>query len=248
MSGHSKWHNIRLKKGKADAARGKVFTKISKEIMLAVREGGPDPDMNYRLSAVIDKAKSNNMPNANIDRAIKKGAGEDEAGSIEEIILEGYGPHGIAILVEAATDNKNRTIPEIRSLFGKYGGSLGEAGCVSWMFDRKGLITVPAEEAGEEEMFEKALEAGAEDLKKEDDVFHIYTDPTDLMEVRKNLKEQGLKIDSAEFTMIPQNEITLGKSQAESILKLVDSIEDNDDVQKVHANMDIPDEIMAEIS
>jgi YebC/PmpR family DNA-binding regulatory protein len=248
MSGHSKWHNIRLKKEKADSTRGKIFTRVSKEIMLAVREGGSDPDSNFRLSAAVQKAKAVNMPNNNIQRAIDKASGSGGQGDgIEEAMYEGYGPHGVAIMVEAATDNKNRTVPEIRSTFSKYGGSMGESGCVSWLFEKKGIIQVKSESIDEETLFEIALEAGADDMSPQGDVFEITTDPTALYAVKKVLEENNVTIESAELTMIPKNEIKLDKLQAQSVLKLVEMLEENDDVQNVYANFDIPDEVMAEI-
>jgi YebC/PmpR family DNA-binding regulatory protein len=248
MSGHSKWHNIRLKKEKADSARGKIFTRVSKEIMLAVREGGADPDSNFRLANAIQKAKSVNMPNNNIQRAIDKASGAGGQGDgIEEATYEGYGPHGVAVMVETATDNKNRTIPEIRSTFSKYGGAMGESGCVNWIFDRKGLITVKSDSISEEDLFEKALEAGADDMSLQGEVFEILTDSTALYEVKNTIESNGITVESAELTMIPKNEIKLDKAQAQSVLKLIEMLEENDDVQNVYANFDIPDEVMAEI-
>lgn len=245
MSGHSKWHNIKVKKEKVDAKRGKMFTRISREIMLAVKEGGSDADANYRLATAMQKAKEVNMPSVNIKRAIEKASGESSGQGLEETTYEGYGPHGVAILIEAATDNKNRTVPEIKNIFGKNGGSMGETGCVSWMFDRKGLIQVSAEGISEEEMFEIALEAGAEDIEAEDELYNITTEYSSLYEVKKQLEEKKIKVESAELTMIPQNEVKLDKSQAEAILKLVESLEDHDDIQNVYANFDIPDDVMA---
>jgi YebC/PmpR family DNA-binding regulatory protein len=248
MSGHSKWHNIRLKKEKTDSAKGKIFTRVSKEIMLAVREGGADPDSNYRLATAVAKAKSVNMPNSNIQRAIDKASGASGDGqSFEETTYEGYGPHGVAFLVEVATDNKNRTVPEIRSAFSKYGGAMGESGCVAWIFDKKGLILVKSEDISEDSLMEIALEAGAEDINKEEDNFEIITEPTSLYQVKRNLEEKKISIESAELTMIPKNDVKLNKTQAESVLKLMEALEDNDDVQNVYANFDIPDEVMATI-
>jgi len=245
MSGHSKWHNIRVKKEKMDAKRGKVFTRISKEIMLAVKEGGPDPDANYRLSTVIQKAKEVNMPNTNIQRAIDRASGELSGEGLEEVVYEGYGPYGVAIFIEAATDNKNRTVPDIRNIFSKYGGSLGESGCVAWMFDRKGLITINTDNTTEEELFEIALESGAEDMKKEGDTYQIITAFEDFYDVKKNLQNKKIPMDSADITMIPQNEVTLNKSQAETVMNLMEALEDHDDIQNVYANFDIPDDVVA---
>lgn len=249
MSGHSKWHNIRLKKEKVDSKRGKMFTRVSKEIMLAVKEGGPDPDGNHRLAAAIQKAKEVNMPKTHITRAIDKMTGDGSGSNIEEVTYEGYGPHGVAVLVETATDNKNRTVPEIRNIFTKYGGAMGEAGCVAWIFDKKGLITVKTDAIGEDELFELIIDAGAEDLKRDDDeeVFEIYTEFTALSEVKKYLQEKNIPIESSDITMIPKNEVILNKSQAETVLKMMDLMEENDDVQDVHANFNIPEEILAEL-
>ncbi|MFP4497535.1 MAG: YebC/PmpR family DNA-binding transcriptional regulator [Vulcanimicrobiota bacterium] len=248
MSGHSKWHNIRLKKSKQDQARGKVFTKVSKEIMLAVKEGGPDPDANFRLSAAIDKAKQVNMPNSNIKRAIDKASGAGGDGDMEESVYEGYGPHGVAIMVETATDNKNRTIPEVRNIFSKHGGSMGEAGCVAWMFDKKGIITVKADQVKEDELMEVALEAGAEDMSREEGLFEITTEPSNFAAVTRALKARKIPIESSDLSMIPQNEIDITTvDAAKTIINLMDALEDNDDVQKVHANFNIPDDLMAKV-
>ncbi len=249
MSGHSKWHNIRLKKEKMDSKRGKMFTRVSKEIMLAVKEGGPDPDGNHRLAAAIQKAKEVNMPKTHISRAIDKIVGDGTGSNIEEVTYEGYGPHGVAVLVETATDNKNRTVPEIRNIFSKYGGAMGEAGCVAWIFDKKGLITVKTDVIGEDELLELILEAGAEDLKRDDDeeVFEIYTEFTALSEVKNYLQEKNIPMESSDVTMIPKNEVKLNKAQAETVLKMMELFEENDDVQDVHANFNIPEEILAEL-
>lgn len=247
MSGHSKWHNIKLKKEKTDAQRGKVFTRISKEIIIAAKEGGPDPAANFRLAAVIDKAKQVNMPNSNIQRAIEKASGGAGGEAFEEAVLEGYGPHGVAILVHAATDKRTRTVPEIRNIFGKFGGALGEAGCVAWMFDKKGLIAVKADDANEDELMEIALEAGAEDLTRQGAVFEITTQPSALMSVKKALEAKKIPLESTDMTMIAKNEIKLSKAQAETVLKLMETLEDNDDVQNVYANFDIPEEVMAQM-
>ena len=249
MSGHSKWHNIRLKKEKMDSKRGKIFTRVSREIMLAVKEGGPDPDGNHRLSAAIQKAKEVNMPKTHIKRAIDKASGEGSGAGIEEVVYEGYGPYGVAILIETATDNRNRTVPEIRNILSKQGGSMGESGCVAWIFDKKGLITIKMDTIEEDELFEVALEAGAEDLSKdeEQELFEVYTEFTSLFDVKKALEAKNIKLESAEATMIPKNEVKLDKAQALSILKLMDALEENDDVQNVHANFNIPQEILEEI-
>lgn len=245
MSGHSKWHNIRVKKQKMDAQRGKTFTRLSREIMLAVREGGADPDYNYRLSAAIAKAKEMNMPSSNIERAIERATGGPGGEGLEEITLEGYGPNGVAIMVNAVTDNRNRTIPEIRNIFSKHGGSLGEAGCVSWIFEKKGIITVKVEDTGEYELMEAALKGGAEDMSREGNLFQVTTEPSNFMAVKERLKEEEIPMESADITMIPKNEVKLDGAQAKSTLNLMEDLENHDDVQDVYANFDIPDEIMA---
>jgi YebC/PmpR family DNA-binding regulatory protein len=241
MSGHNKWSTIKHKKGAADAKRGKIFTKIIKEISVAAKLGGSDPGANPRLRTAIDKAKNENMPKDNIERAIKKGAGEMEGVNYEEIIYEGYGPGGVAVLVEVMTDNRNRTVSEVRSIFTKCNGNMGEAGCVSWMFDKKGLIIFP-KNIDFDKLFEAAIEAGAEDVADQDEQIEVTTDPSSFMEVRDALETSGFKFDSAEVTMIPQTMVQLEGKQAESMLKMMDRLEDNDDVQNVYANFDISTE------
>jgi len=238
MSGHNKWSTIKHKKGAADAKRGKVFTKIIKEISVAAKLGGADPAANPRLRTAIDKAKAENMPKDNIERAIKKGAGGMEGVTYEEIIYEGYGPGGAAVLVEVMTDNRNRSVSDIRSIFTKSNGNMGEAGCVAWIFSKKGLITL---EKGIdfEQLFEAAIEVGAEDVSEEDEQFEVTSDPGNFIEVREALAAKGFKFISAEVTMIPQTMVPLEGKQAESMLKLMDKLEDNDDVQNVYANFDI---------
>ena len=238
MSGHNKWSTIKHKKGAADAKRGKVFTKIIKEISVAAKLGGADLAANPRLRTAIDKAKAENMPKENMERAIKKGAGGMEGVTYEEIIYEGYGPGGVAVLVEVLTDNRNRSVSDIRSIFAKSNGNMGEAGCVSWIFSKKGLITY---EKGIdfEQLFEAALEAGAEDVTEEDEQFEVTTDPSNFIEVRESLTAKGFKFADAEVTMIPQTMVPLEGKHAESMLKLMDKLEDNDDVQNVYANFDI---------
>jgi YebC/PmpR family DNA-binding regulatory protein len=248
MSGHSKWHNIREKKSKMDAQKGKLFTTVSREIMMAVKEAGPEPESNYRLKMAIQKAKDVNMPQDNIKRTIERASGAGGE-NIEEVIYEGYGPHGVAIIVEAATDNRNRTAAEIRNLFSKSGGSLGEAGCVAWMFDKKGLIEISAEKiASEDELMMMALEAGAEDLKKEEDVFQILTEPSKLNQVRIFLEGGKIPIESAEISMMPRNTVVLDKNQAPQLLRLMETLEEQNDVQQVYANFDIPAQILEEVS
>jgi len=247
MSGHSKWSTIKHKKGAADAKRGKVFTKLIKELTVAARTGGGDPDGNPRLRSAIAGAKAQNMPKDNIERAIKKGTGELEGVNYEEVILEGYGPSGVAVLVESLTDNRNRTIAEVRHTFAKYGRSLGEAGSVAWMFHQKGLIAVNQEEVDEDKLMEVALEAGAEDVRLEEHQFEVVTAPEELDTVREAIEGEGISIEMAEITMLPQSTIELDRDHAVKMLKLMDVLEDNDDVQNVYANFDISDEIMESI-
>jgi len=248
MSGHSKWSTIKRKKGKADAERGRTFTKLIKEITMAAREGGGDINANARLRTAVAAARAANMPADNIKRAIMKGTGELEGVRYEQSSYEGYGPGGVAILVEVLTDNKNRTVSEIRHIFTKNGGSLGEVGCVGWMFDRKGYIVVPKSKIGEDELMEKAIESGASDILTSGDSYEIYTDYGDLDFVRSSLEKAGLEVESAEITMIPQSTIKLDGKQAEQMLRLYESLEDNDDVSKVFANFDIDESIMEKIS
>ncbi len=237
MSGHSKWHNIQQKKGKTDAARANIFTKIGRELAVAVKEGGPDPNSNSKLAQVIAKAKDNNMPNDNITRSIKKASGELGSINYEEMVYEGYGVGGTALIVEALTDNKNRTAGDVRHLFDKFGGSMGTTGCVSFMFKRKGVITVSKEDVSEDDLMLYALDAGAEDINSEDDeVFEVYTDTAALAEVRKNLEAAGVAILSAEAQMIPDNYVTPTEEQQSSIIKLIDRLEELDDVQNVYHN------------
>lgn len=245
MSGHSKWHTIKHKKGALDAKRGKIFTKLIKEITVAARVGGSgDVDQNARLRKVVTDAKGMNMPNDTIDRAIKRGTGELEGVNYEEITYEGYGIGGVAVLVETMTDNRNRTVAELRHLFSKNGGNLGEAGSVAWMFDKKGLIVVDKEAKSEDELFEIAIEAGADDVQDEGDVFEIYTSPENHEAVEKSIKDAGIEPQASEISMIPQNYIELTGDDAKKMLKLYDALEDNDDVQKVYANFDIDESEM----
>lgn len=244
MSGHSKWHTIKHKKGALDAKRGKIFTKLIKEITVASRDGGGDVDMNPRLRKAVSDAKSENMPNDTIDRAIKRGTGELEGVNYEEITYEGYGPNGVAILIETMTDNRNRTVAELRHLFSKNGGNLGESGSVAWIFDRKGYIVVNKTAKSEEELFEIAIEAGAEDLKDEDDVFEIYTDPDNYEAVSDAVKNAGITPQVSEISMIPQTYIHLENADAKTMLKLYEAIDDQDDVQKLYANFDIDESDM----
>ncbi len=239
MSGHSKWHSIKHKKGAADAKRGKIFTRLIREITVAARDGGGDPDMNPRLRKAIADGKAANMPNDNIDRAIKRGTGELEGVSYDEITYEAYGPGGVAILIETMTDNRNRTVAEIRHLLSKNGGNLGESGSVSWMFDRKGYFVVDKAAKSEDELFEIAIEAGAEDLKDDDDNFEIFSDQDSFEDVKNALGEAGVETQVAEISMIPQNFVKLEGGDAQTMLKLYDAIDDHDDVQNVYSNFDI---------
>ena len=244
MSGHSKWSTIKHKKGAADAKRGKLFTKLIKEITVAARESGGDPDANPRLRTAIAAAKAENMPKDNIERAIKKGTGELEGVSYEENSYEGYGPGGAAILVESLTDNKNRAVAEIRHIFNKYGGNMGENGCVAWMFDKKGYFNVAKSDADEEQLMEIALEAGAEDVREEEESFEVITAPEDFEAVKEALEGAEIPFSDAEVTMLPQNMSPLEGSDAERMLKLMDAMDDCDDVQKVYTNADIPEELV----
>ncbi len=247
MSGHSKWSSIKHKKAAVDAKRGKIFTKVIREITVAARAGGKDPGANPRLRTALAAAKSVNMPSDNIDRAIKKGIGELPGTTYEEVTYEGYGISGVAVLLEVTTDNKNRTVAEIRSIFTKAGGSLGENGCVSWMFDKVGLITVSAGEIGEDEMLELALESGADDMELVDNVYEIKTAP-DMLEAVRSALEGKVAIEMAELTMIPQNSITLEEDDAKKMLRLMDALDDHDDVLKAYANFDIPDQVMEKLT
>jgi YebC/PmpR family DNA-binding regulatory protein len=249
MSGHSKWSTIKHKKGAADAKRGKIFTKLIKEITLSARLSGSDPDGNARLRTAILAAKDENMPKDNIDRAIKKGSGSGEGTvTYEEIVYEGYGPGGVAVIVEVMTDNKNRTVAEIRHIFSKYGGNLGENGCVAWIFEKKGSFLIDKKTIGEDELMELALDAGADDVREDEHEYEVLTSPAAFEDVRKALEGKGLKILSATIGMIPQNTVELGEDKASSMLKLMEKMEDNDDVQNVYANFDIADEIMERLS
>ncbi|HKJ04891.1 MAG TPA: YebC/PmpR family DNA-binding transcriptional regulator [Geopsychrobacteraceae bacterium] len=246
MAGHSKWANIKHRKGAQDAKRGKVFTKLIKEITVAARIGGGDFETNPRLRLAVDKAKQANMPKDNIERGIKKGTGDLDGVTYEEGIFEGYGPGGVAVIVEFLTDNRTRTVADVRHAFNKYGGSLGVSGSVAFMFDRKGQIAFD-EENDFDAIFEAALEAGAEDVKEEDGAIEVLTDPAEFETVKNNLDEQGLVSRSAEITMIPQNMTAIEGKQADSLMKMIDVLEDNDDVQNVYANYDISDEEMERI-
>ena len=248
MSGHSKWSQIKHKKAHTDAKRGKAFTKIVKEISIAARSGGGDPDGNPRLRTAIEKAKDVNMPHDNIKKAIMKGTGELPGVSYEEFVYEGYGPAGVAIIIEVMTDNKNRTVPEIRHIMGKNGGNLGETGCVSWMFDKKGYILVSKAKASEDTVMSVALDAGAEDMKNDpnEENYEIITSPDEFNNVKAAIEKAGIPVESSEITMLPKNYVALDGKAAEQMVRLMDALEEHDDVQNVYANFDIPDEVAEE--
>jgi YebC/PmpR family DNA-binding regulatory protein len=246
MAGHSKWANIRRRKGAVDVKRGKIFTKLAKEITVAARMGGGDIDANPRLRSAVAAAKAENMPKDNWERAIKKGTGELEGVSYEESTYEGYGPGGAAVFVESLTDNKNRAVAEIRHIFSKRGGSLGESGCVAWMFDKKGVITVDKDQADEEKLMEVALEAGAEDVRDGGEQFEVLTEPSDFEAVRDAVAAAGIEFSSAEVTMVPQNTTPVEGRDAEKMVDLMEALDDCDDVQKAYTNADIPDEFFEE--
>jgi len=248
MSGHSKWSSIKHKKGKADAERGKIFTKLIKEITVSARDGGGDVEGNPRLRAAIHAAKAANMPAANIEKAIKKGTGELPGVSYEEVSYEGYGPGGVAIYVEALSDNKNRTVSELRHVFAKNSGHIGESGCVAWMFKRKGYVVVEQEKASEDELLEIILDAGAEDLMEDGSNYEIFTPPEDFEAVVNALKEHDIELAASNLGYIPQNYVKLEGKQAQQLLRLMEELEDHDDVQHVWANFDIDEEEIAKYS
>ncbi|MGO1371605.1 MAG: YebC/PmpR family DNA-binding transcriptional regulator [Senegalia sp. (in: firmicutes)] len=241
MAGHSKWANIKHRKGRQDAKKGKIFTKLARSITVAVKEGGDDPEYNTELANAIEKAKTENMPNDNIDRAIKKGSGDLDGVTYEEITYEGYGPNGVAVMVECLTDNKNRTAADVRHFFSKYNGNLGATGCVSFMFDRKGILLIEKNDhIDEEELMMNSIEAGAEDFQVEDEYFEITTSPEDFKDVRENLKSMGCEFSTAEVSFIAQNETKLDdEKDLKNMEKLIDNLEDHDDVQEVHHNWDM---------
>ena len=242
MSGHSKWANIKRKKGKNDAIRGKITTKIGREITIAVRMGGADPTGNMRLKLALQKAKENNIPKENIKRAIQKGAGASEGQSYEEIIYEGYGPAGVAVTVNVLTDNRNRAAAEVRHLFSKHGGNLGETGCVAWMFKNRGVFIVAGDQADEDRLMEIALEAGADDVKAEEDSFEIQTAPEVFDAVEKALADNHIETEHAQITMVPDNTIALDEEGGRKLENLIDALEDLEDVQDVYHNGEIPDD------
>jgi len=248
VSGHSKWSTIKRKKAAVDARRGKVFTRLIKEITVAAREGGGDPEMNPRLRTAVDNAKAQNMPADNIDKAIQRGTGEMEGVNYVHVTYEGYAPGGVALFIECLTDNENRTVASIRHLLTRHGGNLGKDGSVAWMFDQKGQILVPSRGHDEETVFLAAIDAGAEDVVSEEGYFRVMTPFTEFQAVQDALHESGVEIEEAELAMIPKSTIAVDGSTAERVLKLVDALEDDDDVQKVAANFDIPEEILAQVS
>jgi len=245
MSGHSKWHNIRLRKGKQDAVRSKLFTKIAREIIVAAKEGGGNADSNLRLKLAIQKARENSMPADNIKRAIQRGTGEVDGANYDEITYEGYGPGGVAVLVACLTDNRNRTVAELRNIFTKCGGNLGESGCVAWMFEQTGLIQIPGDKADEDSVMMATMDAGAEDIRVEGDTIEVLCRPVDLSSVRDAVTAADIEFASAEVTMLPNSTVRIEDSkEASQILRLLDALDDIDDVQQVYANFDIPDELM----
>ncbi|HUF53963.1 MAG TPA: YebC/PmpR family DNA-binding transcriptional regulator [Dehalococcoidia bacterium] len=246
MGGHSHWSTIKRSKGAADAKRGQIFTRCSREISVAAREGGGDPTMNPRLRLAIEKAKEQNMPNDTIKRAIEKGAGGGEGANLEEIVFEGYGPGGVAILVEVVTDNRNRSVSALRTALSRGGGNLGESGSVAWQFESKGLITIEADGADPDELALAAIDAGADDVQVDGSIIEVHTAPTELAQVRTKLADGGFKIASAELSMIPKNTVPVDQDAARQALRLLDTIEDLDDVQKVYSNADFPEAALME--
>lgn len=244
MSGHSKWHNIRLRKGAQDAKRGNLFTKLAKEIIMAAKAGGGNPDSNLRLRLAIQKARENSMPQDNIKRNIQRGTGEIEGAVFEDVTYEGYGPGGVAVLVECATDNRNRTVANIRNIFSKHGGRMGESGSVAYRFRPIGLITIAANATDEETLFNIALEAGAEDVRNDGEHFEVVAQPEDFATVRQAIETANISIANAEYTMEPGDTVALNDKDAALTLRLMDALEENEDVQNVHANFDIPDEVL----
>ncbi len=248
MAGHSHWAQIKHKKAKIDAQRGKLFSKLIREITVAARLGDPNPEFNPRLRTAIEQAKKANMPLETIERAIKKGTGEIEGASFEEVMYEGYGPGGVAVMVIATTDNRNRTTSEVRHTFTKHGGNLGSSGCVSYLFEKKGLIEVPAGEHSEEEIFEKAVEAEAEDVQTGEEVHLIYTDPENLYQVKETLEKLGVKVEKAQITWVPTTSVEVKDPEtAKKVIKLIDALDDLEDVQQVISNFEIPDEVMTRV-
>ncbi len=248
MSGHSKWSQIKRQKGVNDSKRGQIFTKLGREITVAARDGGGDPDANFRLRLAVQRARENNMPVENIDRAIKRGTGGGEGAALEEITYEGYGVGGAAILVDAMTDNKNRAAADVRSTFTRHGGGLGESGCVGWLFDKRGVISVEVGNQDEDELSLLAIDAGAEDVKVEDGTLEVYTDPGEMEAVRQALESRKLTITNAEVTMIPKTTVQLDPKGTITVMKMMEKLEELDDVQAVHSNIEVSEEALAEYS
>lgn len=245
MSGHSKWATIKRKKASTDAKRGQVFTKFAKEIAIAAREGGADTDMNFKLRLVVEKAKANNMPKDNIERAIRRGAGLEKGDALQEITYEGYGPHGVAVIVQVVTDNRNRAVSEIRRWFTRTGGSLAEAGAVAWQFESKGYLALEPNDHDPDQIFEVAVEWGAEDVVIGSDLIEIYTSPDSFQIVREALEKRGIALESAAITMVPKTTISLAEKEAFQNMTLISNLEELDDIQEVFTNLDITDELMA---
>jgi YebC/PmpR family DNA-binding regulatory protein len=250
LSGHSKWSSIKHKKGAADAKRGKLFSKLSRAIIVAAKEGGGDPANNLALQNAIEKAKSYSMPKDNIDRAIAKGSGADaDADAFETIVYEGYGPEGVAVIVEALTDNRNRTAADVRHVFSKHGGNLGATGAVAWQFDRRGVVVVPADGVDEEELLLVAADGGAEDVERDGDVFQVTSEPEQLSAVREAIEAAGMTVDSSELSLIPKTTVAVeDEAKARQVMRLIDALEDNDDVQDVYANFDIPERVLEAVA
>jgi len=248
MAGHSKWKQIKRQKGVADQRRGALFTKLAREITLAAKQGGADPDGNFRLRLAVQNARDNNMPAENIQRAISRATGPSEGGDLLEITYEGYGPAGVAILIEAMTDNRNRTVGEIRSVFSRAGGNLGESGSVAWQFESRGVITISTDGTSDDEIADAAIEAGADDFRLDTDSVDVFTAPSDLESVRQALLDSGLEILSAELSMIAKSSIAVEAKEAEQIIRLLEKLEDLDDVQKVYSNAEFSDEVLAAVS
>jgi YebC/PmpR family DNA-binding regulatory protein len=250
VSGHSKWSSIKHKKGAADARRGKLFSKLSRAIIVAAKEGGPDPANNLALQNAIEKARSYSMPKDNIDRAIAKGSGAGaDAEAFETVVYEGYGPEGVAVIVEALTDNRNRTASDVRHLFAKHGGNLGATGAVAWQFERRGVVVVPADEADEEELLLVAADGGADDVERDGTVFHVTSAPEALAAVRSAIEAAGIPVDSAELQMVPKTTVSVDdEAKARQVMRLVDALEENDDVQDVYANFDIPERVLEAVA
>ncbi|MFZ5810531.1 MAG: YebC/PmpR family DNA-binding transcriptional regulator [Thermodesulfobacteriota bacterium] len=247
MAGHSKWKNIQARKSVQDVKKGKVFTKVTKELMLAARAGGGDPNINARLKSAIAAAKAVNLPKDKIDTAIKKGTGELAGENFDEVTYEGYGPGGVAILVEAATDNRNRTVAEIRHIMSKNGGSMGEAGCVGWMFVKKGVLTFAKDAYSEDQVMEVGLEHGADEVADEGDVWEVHTSPEAFETARQGFEAAGMACGEAEISMVPANTVAVDAETGAKIIRLMEALEDNDDVQKVHSNFDLPDDVLAQM-